>query len=52
MGTTVLVVTHEHELVREFGGRVIIIKGGTVERDDKIQTVYHPADQDEGDVGT
>ncbi len=51
-GTTVIVVTHEHELVREFGGRVIIIKGGTVERDDKIQTVYHPADQDEGDVGT
>lgn len=51
-GTTVIVVTHEHDLVREFGGRVIIIKGGTVERDDKIQTVYHPADQDEGDVGT
>ena len=51
-GTTVIVVTHEHELVREFGGRVIIIKGGAVERDDKIQTVYHPADQDEGDVGT
>ena len=51
-GTTVIVVTHEHELVREFGGRVIIIKGGTVERDDKIQTVYHPDDQDEGDVGT
>lgn len=43
-GTTVIVVTHEHELVREFGGRVIIINGGQIEKDDKIPTKYHPSD--------
>lgn len=43
-GTTVIVVTHEHELVKEFGGRIIIINGGEVERDDRINTIYHPSD--------
>ncbi len=35
-GTTVIVVTHEHNLVREFGGRVIIINGGEIEIDDHL----------------
>lgn len=43
-GTTVIVVTHEHDLVKEFGGRIIIINGGEVERDDRITTKYHPSD--------
>lgn len=42
-GTTIIVVTHEHELVREFGGRVIIIDGGEIIRDEKLPTKYHPA---------
>ena len=29
-GTTVLMVTHEHQLVRDFGRRVIMIENGTV----------------------
>ena len=33
MGTTVLVVTHEHELVREFNQRVIAIDKGSVVSD-------------------
>lgn len=32
-GTTVLVVTHEHELVREFGHRVIVIEHGKIKSD-------------------
>ncbi len=35
-GTTVIVVTHEHELVRAFGGRVIIIDGGEIKEDKLI----------------
>ena len=35
-GTTVIVVTHEHELVRAFGGRVIIIDSGEITEDKKI----------------
>ncbi len=41
-GTTVIVVTHEHNLVKEFGGRIIIINGGEIERDQKLPTKYHP----------
>ncbi len=33
LGATVLMVTHEHSLVRQFGKRVITIKDGTVESD-------------------
>ncbi len=44
-GTTIIVVTHEHELVKEFGGRVIIIKGGEIELDKKLPTKYHPSDE-------
>lgn len=32
-GTTVLIVTHEHDLVREFGKRVILIEHGTIKSD-------------------
>ena len=32
-GTTVIMVTHEHELVRDFGRRVIMIENGTVVAD-------------------
>ena len=35
MGTTVLVVTHEHELVREFNQRVVTIDKGKVIGDTK-----------------
>lgn len=34
--TTVLMVTHEHELVREFGGRTITLKDGSIVFDDYI----------------
>lgn len=43
-GTTVIIVTHEHDLVKEFGGRIIIINGGEIERDEKLSTKYLPAD--------
>lgn len=33
LGTTVLMVTHEHSLVKQFGKRVITIKDGSVESD-------------------
>lgn len=36
-GTTVLMVTHEHDLVRYFGGRTININQGTVIFDDIIE---------------
>ncbi len=35
-GTTVIMVTHEHDLVRQYDKRVITIKGGTVVSDSKI----------------
>lgn len=35
-GTTVMMVTHEHELVRYFGGRTITIKEGRITFDDYI----------------
>ncbi|MBR1593016.1 MAG: cell division ATP-binding protein FtsE [Ruminococcus sp.] len=36
MGTTVLMVTHEHELVRHFGGRVISITNGEIVFDEVV----------------
>lgn len=33
-GTTILMVTHEHEMVRHFGGRIITIDHGTVAKDE------------------
>lgn len=35
-GTTILMVTHEHSLVRHFGGRIINITGGEVAYDEVI----------------
>lgn len=35
-GTTILMVTHEHDLVRHFGGRIINIKNGEIEFDEII----------------
>ncbi|MBR5273502.1 MAG: cell division ATP-binding protein FtsE [Clostridia bacterium] len=32
-GTTVVMVTHEHELVRQFNKRVVVIKDGTIQSD-------------------
>lgn len=36
-GTTVLMVTHEQDMVRHFGGRVVTIDGGRVVFDDVIE---------------
>ncbi len=49
-GTTIIVVTHEHELVKQFGGRVIIIEGGEIKLDKKLPTKYHPSDEPEDTV--
>lgn len=35
-GTTILMVTHEHDLVRHFGGRIINISDGRIAYDDVI----------------
>ena len=35
-GTTILMVTHEHELVRHFGGRIININSGSIAFDEVI----------------
>jgi len=35
-GTTVLMVTHEHDIVRHFGGRIININGGSIAFDEVI----------------
>ena len=35
-GTTVIMVTHEHDLVKYFGGRIISLKKGSVDFDDYI----------------
>lgn len=49
MGTTVLVVTHEHELVREFHRRVITIDRGRVVGDTKGGSVSASDDDDDDD---
>ena len=38
-GTTIIMVTHEHHLVRDFGHRVIMIEGGSVVADNEIEPV-------------
>ncbi|MBE6901390.1 MAG: cell division ATP-binding protein FtsE [Ruminococcaceae bacterium] len=35
-GTTVVMVTHEHDLVKYFGGRIINLDGGTITFDENI----------------
>ncbi len=42
-GTTVIVVTHEHDLVEEFGGRVLHINDGEITEDKFVKTKYHEA---------
>lgn len=49
MGTTVLVVTHEHELVREFHQRVITIDHGRVIGDTKGGSAAFSDDDDDDD---
>ena len=49
MGTTVLVVTHEHELVREFHQRVITIDRGRVVGDTKSGSISASDDDDDDD---
>lgn len=40
-GTTVIMVTHEHQLVRDFHRRVVMIEGGTVVADNADTTAYY-----------
>ncbi len=40
-GTTVIVVTHEHDLVQEFGGRILRIDDGEIVEDKYLKTKYH-----------
>lgn len=42
-GTTILMVTHEHEMVRRFGGRIVTIDKGTVARDERLRKDGDPA---------
>ncbi|MBQ8133870.1 MAG: cell division ATP-binding protein FtsE [Clostridia bacterium] len=49
-GTTVLIVTHEHDLVKEFGGRVITINGGEIEKDERIESKYFSDDEYDTDT--
>ncbi len=39
-GTTVIVVTHEHDLVKEFGGRIITITDGEITKDENYPTKH------------
>lgn len=39
-GTTILMVTHEHDIVRYFGGRVINVDKGTIIFDDYVEADY------------
>lgn len=45
-GTTVIMVTHEHDLVQYFGGRIINLSSGSVAFDDYIEG---EEDEDEGE---
>ena len=38
-GTTILMVTHEHDLVRHFGGRIININSGEIVFDEVIEAI-------------
>lgn len=40
-GTTIIIVTHDHEIVRKFGGRVIIIDNGEIHRDEFLPSEYN-----------
>ncbi len=48
-GTTVLIVTHEHDLVREFGRRVVLIDHGRIKSDTgKVEYEYDDDFTDDG----
>ena len=51
-GTTVIMVTHEHDLVRAFQRRVIVIKGGQVVSDTPDPTHAQFEDPDEAEKAT
>ena len=51
-GTTVIMVTHEHDLVRAFQRRVIVIKGGEVVSDTPDPTHAQFEDTDETEKAT
>ncbi|MDE5604454.1 MAG: cell division ATP-binding protein FtsE [Eubacterium sp.] len=51
-GTTVIMVTHEHDLVRAFQRRVIVIKGGQVVSDTPDPTHAQFEDTDEAEKAT
>lgn len=51
-GTTVIMVTHEHDLVRAFQRRVIVIKGGEVVSDTPDPTHAQFEDTDETEKST
>ena len=36
-GTTIIMVTHDHEMVRHFGGRIVTIENGTVVKDEFVE---------------
>ena len=46
-GTTVMMVTHEHELVRRFGGRLINLAKGNIVFDDRIEGELNGSHSDE-----
>ena len=49
-GTTVIMVTHEHQLVRDFGHRVIMIEDGKVVADDAPENISTVAEAPERKV--
>lgn len=49
-GTTVIMVTHEHQLVRDFGHRVIMIEDGAVVADDAPENISTVAEAPERKV--
>lgn len=49
-GTTIIVVTHEHELVREFGKRVVVIDHGRVKSDTSVADDNYFGETDYDDI--
>lgn len=50
-GTTIVIVTHEHELVRSFGGRVIGIEGGKIAFDENVVGKISSGEENQKVVG-
>ncbi len=51
-GTTVIMVTHEHQLVRDFGHRVIMIEDGAIVADDAPENISTVAEVPERKVSS